>query len=159
MDSADLHSPDRLALDPVAAMAYRVKEARGLLTGSVVRHLQRAGFPAMRVAHTQVLENLPAEGIRLTVLAERAQVSHQAMGELVAELVDLGHLERVADPYDGRARLIRPTAAGQALIDQGRWHVQALRERWEQQLDGVTVEQVIEALAVLAEICSTDPSD
>src|SRR4051794_28948627 len=88
--------------DPVSSMTRRVKGAKGRLTGSVTRHLQAAGFSFLRVAHTQVFENLDADGTRLTVLADRAGMTHQAMGELVAELVAAGQLEKVEDPSDRR---------------------------------------------------------
>jgi len=142
--------------DPVSSMTRLVKGAKGRLTGSVTRHLQGAGFGFLRVAHTQVFENLDADGTRLTVLADRAGMTHQAMGELVAELVAAGQLEKVDDPSDRRAKLIRPTAAGRTLLAQGRQHLSQLRARWEDSLDGITVDQVLAALDVLAGLCAED---
>src|SRR4051794_27267510 len=94
------------------AMARTVKRARGALVEAVRRSLPGADGSVLRAAHTQVFENLDPDGTRLTVLAERAQMSHQAMGEMVDELVRHAYLERVADPADRRARLIRATASG-----------------------------------------------
>jgi DNA-binding MarR family transcriptional regulator len=81
------------------------------------RHLDQlaeAGFPEIRRAHTPVVVNLPAEGIRLTDLARAAGVSKQAMAELVADLEAHGYLERRADPTDGRAKLLVMTDRARA---------------------------------------------
>ena len=49
------------------------------------------------------------------MLAERAQVSKQAMAQLVAHLEAHGYVERVPDPRDGRAKLVRATARGREV--------------------------------------------
>jgi DNA-binding MarR family transcriptional regulator len=144
--------------DDAMAMIRLVKGAKGHIEGSVLRYLRAAGFDALRLAHLQVFENLDRDGTHLTTLSERAAMSHQAMGELVVELVDQGYLERIADPEDGRSRLVRPTAAGLALLDRGRQHVVALREQWERSLGDATVAQVLEALTALARVCEVDSS-
>src|SRR6266700_918492 len=95
-------------LGEAAAMARTVKRARGALIEAARSALQVEGS-VLRAAHTQVFENLDPDGTRLTTLAERAQISHQAMGEMVDELVRHGYLERILDPADRRARLIRPS--------------------------------------------------
>lgn len=82
---------------------------RPLLDWFETRHLElmaRAGFDDVRRAHNSVFVNLPGEGRRLTDLADAADISKQAMGELVDDLVDKGYLRRVPDPTDGRAKLI-----------------------------------------------------
>ncbi|GEL17966.1 MarR family winged helix-turn-helix transcriptional regulator [Pseudonocardia asaccharolytica] len=95
----------------VTVMRAAVQE---ILEELVVR-LAAAGYPQIRVAHSQVFENIDADGTRLTVLAERGRMAHPSMSELVADLERLGYLERVLDPTDGRARLVRLTGRGRAL--------------------------------------------
>lgn len=60
------------------------------------------------------------EGSRLTELAHRANITPQAMGELVDELEDLGYLTRQPDPTDGRAKLIMLTDEGRAAVEAGK---------------------------------------
>jgi DNA-binding MarR family transcriptional regulator len=60
----------------------------------------------VRRAHNAVFVNLPADGLRLTDLADEAGISKQAMGELVDDLETKGYVERLPDPTDGRAKLI-----------------------------------------------------
>jgi DNA-binding MarR family transcriptional regulator len=82
---------------------------RPLLDWYETRHMElmaQRGFDDVRRAHNAVFVFVPAEGIRLTDLAEVADLSKQAMGELVDELVGKGYFQKVPDPTDRRAKLI-----------------------------------------------------
>lgn len=140
-------------LADAAAMARTVKRARGALVEAVRTALHRDGGPLLRAAHTQVFECLDPDGTRLTTLAARAQMSHQAMGEMVDDLVRQGLLERVPDPADRRARLIRPTDRGRTDLARAAAHLQRIRQRWEGELRGVTVADVLAALDTLTRVC------
>jgi DNA-binding MarR family transcriptional regulator len=79
----------------------------------VERGFAAAGHDAIRSAHQPILEYIDHEqGSRITYLAKHANVSVQAMGELVDHLERHGYVERVGDPTDGRAKLVRLTALG-----------------------------------------------
>jgi DNA-binding MarR family transcriptional regulator len=67
----------------------------------------RTGQHNLRAAHTNVLFHIGLEGSRLTDLATSLGVSKQTASEFVDDLVDMRVLERVNDPSDGRAKLIR----------------------------------------------------
>ena len=56
--------------------------------------------------------NIEPDGSRLTDLAERAHMTKQSVGEVTTELERRGYLERVPDPGDGRAKIIRLTERG-----------------------------------------------
>lgn len=140
-------------LTAAAAMVRTVKRARGALIEAVRRGMDSGNGSDLRAAHTQVFESLDRDGTRLTTMAERAQMSHQAMGEMVEELIRLGYLERVPDPADRRARLIRPTALGRARLAGAADQVRALYARWQDELDGLTVAEVVHALDILIRIC------
>ena len=62
------------------------------------------------------MPHVPAEGIRLVDLADRAGLTKQAMAELVGELERLGYLARTPDPADGRAKIIRFTERGWSAV-------------------------------------------
>lgn len=87
-------------------------------------------FPEIRFPHLQIWGNVGVDGIRLTDLADRANLGLAATSELVNELQDLGYLERRADPADGRAKLIFPTRRGRRLLDEAGRAVARLEERW-----------------------------
>jgi DNA-binding MarR family transcriptional regulator len=77
------------------------------------------GHAGLQPAHQAVLTHLRVSGTRLTELAQRASMSKQAMGQLVDEVERLGYVERVSDPTDGRAKIVRFTPAGLELIKHG----------------------------------------
>ena len=137
-------------------MARAVKRGRDALVEAVRRGLHGAGTAVPRASHAQVFEYLDPDGTRLTVLAERARMSHQAMGEMVDELIRHGFLERVPDPADGRARLIRPTARGRSELVRAGAELRRLHDRWQAELRDVTVGQVVAALETLIAICAAD---
>ncbi len=66
-----------------------------------------------------MLTHLRVSGTRLTDLAQYASMSKQAMGQLIDEVERLGYVERVSDPTDGRAKIVRFTPAGLGLIKDG----------------------------------------
>lgn len=93
-------------------------DAAHAMVADLVRRLDAAGFPGIRPAHSRLFESLDQDGpgTRLAVLAARAQMTHQAMGELVDAMQRAGYVERVSDPADGRARLVRLTPRGRAVM-------------------------------------------
>jgi DNA-binding MarR family transcriptional regulator len=139
--------------DDAVELVRSVKRARDALIDRVRRATDINERSGLRAVHTQVFESLDPQGSRLTVMAERARISHQAMGEMVEELIRYDYLERVPDPDDGRARLIRTTARGRAELTRATGELHRLREQWEAELDGITVDQVVGALQTLIRIC------
>lgn len=88
------------------------------------------GYPDIRPPHLQIFGNLDVAGIRLTALADRAQLSLAAASELVNELQELGYLERKPDTTDRRAKLIVPTARGRQALRDARDRVAEIEQHW-----------------------------
>jgi DNA-binding MarR family transcriptional regulator len=82
------------------------------LLDHVYEELAKAGYVELRVAHGAVFRHISREGSRITALAARARITKQSMAELVEYLRKSGYVELVADPTDGRAKLVRLTARG-----------------------------------------------
>ena len=76
------------------------------------RRLHEQGYDEIRPAHGCVFRFIEPTGTRLTVLAEQSGLTKQAVGEVADDLERLGYVERLADPLDGRAKLIRLTDRG-----------------------------------------------
>jgi DNA-binding MarR family transcriptional regulator len=110
--------------------AVLLREAFLALNGQVVPRLVQRGFPDVRPAHNAVFQYLDSAGTTVSALAERAEMTKQAMGELVAHLEERGYVDRVPDPADRRAKLVRPTAKGRRVYAV----VQELIPDMEQQL-------------------------
>ena len=67
-------------------------------------------------AHVHITRHLPQAGARLTELAQRAGMTKQAMGTLVAQCEAWGMVAREADVLDARARRVVFTATGLAWL-------------------------------------------
>jgi DNA-binding MarR family transcriptional regulator len=95
-------------------------------------HLRFAerGHPDIRTPHGNVFAYLDDRGTRVSVLAERAQITKQSMGELVAHLQRRGYVQRVPDPGDGRANLVRATQKGNELYAIAREFVAEVEGEW-----------------------------
>lgn len=92
---------------------------------AIDRLRERTGSAGLRAAHTALLPHIDLEGTRLTVLAERVGVTKQAVAQLLDELESLGVIERVPDPGDGRAKLVRFSPKGRVGLLAG---LELLRE-------------------------------
>jgi DNA-binding MarR family transcriptional regulator len=96
-----------------------LKAARLLDERALERLATLPGAPPVRPAHTRLFPHLDLVGVRATDLAERLGVTKQAVAPLVADLVAWGVVEQVADPTDGRARLVRFSPRGLAALAHG----------------------------------------
>jgi DNA-binding MarR family transcriptional regulator len=103
-------------------------QAYSLLGFQIVDGVVGAGFP-QKPKHSAVFAQIDPEGSRLTDLARRANITPQAMGELIDELEDLGYVTREPDPSDRRAKLIVLTASGRAAIEAGKQTIVGLEAR------------------------------
>jgi DNA-binding MarR family transcriptional regulator len=79
--------------------------------------LTEAGVTGQRDSWNNVMPHIPPSGIRLTELAARANMTKQAMAELVAEIERRGYLQRTTDPADRRAKIITFTDQGWATVN------------------------------------------
>jgi DNA-binding MarR family transcriptional regulator len=61
---------------------------------------------------TNIFHYLRGGGLRLTELAKRTHTTKQALRYIINQLEAAGYVERVPDPTDGRAKIIRLTERG-----------------------------------------------
>lgn len=104
--------------------------------------LRQRGHKQLRHVHNGVLANMSLQGSQLSDIAQRAGVTRQAVGQIVDDLIALGYVTRVADPDDGRSRLIKYTKRGQHLLDDGLAVIEAI----EDELQGLLGERGLLAL-------------
>jgi DNA-binding MarR family transcriptional regulator len=84
----------------------------------VLSTLRERGHEEIRPSHSAVFSNLGMGAVRVTELAERAQVTQQAMGKMLKELERIGYVARDVDGVDRRAREIRLTEKGVKLVEE-----------------------------------------
>jgi DNA-binding MarR family transcriptional regulator len=70
--------------------------------------------------------------LRASDLVTRLGLDKSTVSRQVANLVDLGLVDRAADPVDGRAQVLTPSAEGSARLARIR---EARRARWEADLN------------------------
>jgi DNA-binding MarR family transcriptional regulator len=102
--------------------------AYSLLGFRIVDGVVGAGYP-QKPSHSAVFAQIDPAGSRLTDLARGANMTPQAMGELVDELEELGYVVRQPDPSDRRAKLIVLTERGQECIAAGLATIDGLEQR------------------------------
>ena len=82
----------------------------------VIARLAERGHGDVRPAHAAVFQYLDDTGTTVSVLADRAQMTKQAMAELVRPLEAEGLVATEPDPTDKRAKLVLPTDRGRDVI-------------------------------------------
>jgi DNA-binding MarR family transcriptional regulator len=133
---------------PLPALLDEVKQ---MAVDELHRRLREEGYPDVRPGHGCVFRFVDAGGSRLTELAERARMTKQAVGEVVADLEQLGYVERVPDPGDGRAKIIRLTDHGRDGQGAARRIFRDIERRWARELGEQRVADLRETLrAILA---------
>ena len=125
-------------------LTYRWAEDR------IVGALAVAGFGDITRAQVRLLAGIDDdEGTRLVLLAERARIAKQTAVALVDRLAGAGYVERVGDPDDGRARLVRLTARGRELVPVARAEERRIDEQWRAHLGEERMAQLEAAMAEL----------
>lgn len=130
-------------------LPYRAMETR------VFQGLAAVGFDDLTPAQARVFQRIAAEGSRLTDLAEQSGITKQSAGFLVDQLERAGYVERVPDPTDGRARLVRVAQRGARSVEFSRGIVAQVEAEWTAYLGARRMEQLRRILTDLREI--TDP--
>jgi DNA-binding MarR family transcriptional regulator len=120
--------PDRQAVGQLLVRLLR--EFRRDLAAPLVD----SQYADIRDPHMQIFGNVRMGGIRLTELADRAQLSLAATSELVNDLADRGYLIRRPDPTDGRAKLIDLTRRGCDVMAIAGERVADIELRWSKVL-------------------------
>ncbi len=140
------------------------RQAIGQLLGRLLREFRQDlakprsefGYGDIRDPHMQIFGSIRTGGVRLTELAERAQLSLAATSELVNDLSDLGYLARRPDPADGRAKLIYLTPRGRGLLVLAGERVAEIERRWSAIVGPEPFEHMCETMQKLLDELNPD---
>ena len=91
-------------------------------------------FPGLRVSHFRLLELMPADGARITDLAETAAMTKQGLGQHVDYLERLGYTVSERLRADRRVRLVRRTARGDEAVEFSRAAIARVEAAWIERL-------------------------
>jgi DNA-binding MarR family transcriptional regulator len=117
LKTIDADEFEALKRQSVAQLLFKC--ARLVNERAIARVNERGTGPALRASHTAVFPHLSAEGVRGAELAKKLGVTKQAVSQLVTELEEWGVVEQIADPQDGRAKLVRFSKKGEQAMLQG----------------------------------------
>ena len=134
--------PDTSARRAPENLAILLREPFVAMSDGLMRRLAASGHPEVRYAHGAVFQYLDDAGTRVSDLASRARIAKQSMAELVAHLERLGYVERVPDPSDGRAKLVRATPRGRELYVIAREVVSEIEAEWTRRLGRAKMRQL-----------------
>ncbi len=114
-----------------------------------------AGITDITLAQARVAARISPEGSRVTDLAEQARVTKQSAAFLVEQLEAAGYVERVPDPSDGRARLVRLTSRAQRVVQAADAEVERALAEWADHVGEGRLRQMHQTLRDLRDL--TDP--
>jgi DNA-binding MarR family transcriptional regulator len=118
-------------------------------TEELNERLTQTPYNDIRITHGCVFGNIEPEGSRLTDLAERAHMTKQSVGEVATELEQKGYLERVPDPRDGRAKIIRLTERGREAQALGFGIINEIEADWADRFGAERVAALRDALEAI----------
>jgi DNA-binding MarR family transcriptional regulator len=147
--SSDLPSTD--ARRRPENLGILLREPFRLASEQLHERFAERGHPEVRAPHGNVLQYLDDSGTRVSVLAQRAQITKQSMAELVEHLERHGYVERVPDPEDRRAKLVRATGRGEEVYAIAREFVAELEADWTRRLGKTKMSQLRRLLEELNE--------
>jgi len=103
-------------------------------------------------------DDLPPEGVlRLKALAEQLRIAPRSATEVVDQLEGKGLVERIPDPHDRRAVLVRMTATGQELRSDVQRARREQANEFFARLDSGERAELARLLGVLAEETNCSP--
>jgi len=118
------------------------------VTARVHARIQSGRVHKLGIAHARLMADL-GPGARPTDLARTLGVTKAAIGQLVTVLEGQGLVERSADPSDGRAQIVRPTARAEKLFQVGRQELDTIEEEWLEVLGRSRLKQLTISLELL----------
>lgn len=137
---------DRPALGALASMVFRV------IVDRLQVHLNARGLDPIRPAHLYVLRSLYPEARSVSELAERCEVTKQAISQVVDSLDALGLVGKVPHATDGRVRLVRLTEKGVQQLSAAILAYGDVEAEWAELLGGPeAMKTVRDAMITLVE--------
>jgi DNA-binding MarR family transcriptional regulator len=115
MEALTVEQLEELRQEHIGRLLLRAQRA---FSERALLKLRQRGHTRLSMVHTTLLPHLEVNGTQASLLAERAGITKQAAGRVIADLEREGYVQRLPDPSDQRAHKIIFTDAGrQFLVD------------------------------------------
>jgi DNA-binding MarR family transcriptional regulator len=134
---------------PIGVLLFILARA---MDAANINGLARAGYTDMTIAQARIAARIEPGGSRVTRLAEAAQVTKQTAGFLVEQLERAGYVERVPDPTDGRAMLVKLAARGHAAREAVLPALAEVEAQWLAHIGPERMAQLRETLKLLRDV-------
>lgn len=147
---ADLRAPDD---DP------RQADAVAAALEQLAMWVRRNAPSQLSTSTITTLDTLASKGpLRISQLADHEAISQPGMTTLVNRLEAAGYAERIADPTDGRAALVRITDAGRNVLAQRHLTRTAALRSELRHLDEAALASLAAALPAIQQLTGYQPS-
>lgn len=114
-----------------------------------------AGITDITLAQARIAARIAPTGSRVSDLAEQARVTKQSAASLVEQLEKAGYVDRMPDPTDGRARLVRLTPRLRQVAEVADAEVARVLAEWAAHVGSDRLDQLHDTLRDLRVV--TDP--
>jgi DNA-binding MarR family transcriptional regulator len=111
--------------------------------------LEAIGYNNLKLSYAAVLSRISFSGTRLVDVAEKNGMTKQAIGQLANEIEQLGYIQRIPDPFDGRAKNLVFTDLGQQLIQDS---IQAVDDVEQEFAELIGEESIRQLNALITEL-------
>ncbi|MEM9954901.1 MAG: MarR family transcriptional regulator [Chloroflexota bacterium] len=139
---------DRFRSQNIGRYFLRVSQ---LYADIALQKLQSYNHPTIGMTDLTIIRHIDSNGTRSTVIAERAGITKQAVGQAIADLETNGYITKVSDPSDKRAQLVQFTDKGLGFLNDA----YQIKLEIEAELASVIGEeaftQIIESMRLLLE--------
>ena len=119
---------------PLRTDEIHVASQMGRLMQSVRSTMAAEDWKGLRQSHFRMLSQVPPEGITITELGNRLNMTKQASGQFVNTLTGTGHLRVRTDPTDRRSRIVVRTALGDRTTKAAAARIRAIEREWAQRV-------------------------
>jgi DNA-binding MarR family transcriptional regulator len=137
-------------------MRQLLLRASRIVNRHVVEGLNARGYTDLRSTHTTLLSNMELAGSSVTIVAERAGITKQAMGRLATELEVAGYIRVEGDPDDARVRFLQLTKSGRRLMLDSLEVMAELERRYARLLGRDRLAGILRGLAAFVESAERD---
>lgn len=130
-----------------------------VVNGEFHRRLDAAGYADIRPGAGKVFEHIAPDGSTIATMAQRAGVTSQAMVQIVDYLERRGYVERLPDPTDRRAKLVRTTERGRCMTSTASRILEEMEAEFRAALGDGPLRELRGMLQVLIEVVERGPHD